>query len=114
MSAITGSIGSAGPGTMTGPHTAGHGHGHGHGECYRRRDGALLSAADLAQSQPLHTGELQELAHLVTLLEDWLLHTGDDVRDDLADFNHPHGIAAIIEDLGTWSVKLHRLTRHAH
>ncbi|WP_433432934.1 hypothetical protein [Nonomuraea sp. CA-141351] len=86
--------------------------------CYQRADGAVLSDADLAECRPLHRDELRDLAWLLGLLEDWLLHTSDDVRADLATFPGPsrhtidrHTIDDLIDHLGTQAVKLHRLTR---
>jgi hypothetical protein len=77
----------------------------------RRGDGALLSPADLDRCVPIHRIELDELACLITLIEDWLLHTGDDVLAALARFAADRTPAAIIDDLGTQSVKLHHLIR---
>lgn len=101
---------------MTGPHATGpHAtgvHRIGAGR-YQRVDGAILSEADLAECRPLHRDELRDLAWLLALLEDWLLHTGDDVRADLATFPGPsrHTIDDLIDHLGTQAVKLNRLTR---
>ena len=79
----------------------------------RPGDGAWLTATDLTSCLPLHHGELQELAQLLTLVEDWLLHSGDDVLADLARFLHHRPPADLIDELGTQSVKLHRLARAA-
>ncbi|MFG1874273.1 hypothetical protein ACGFIV_05495 [Sphaerisporangium sp. NPDC049003] len=57
------------------------------GGTFRRRgDQALFGIAGLDQCVPLHRGELEEIAYLITLLEDWLLHAGDEVWAELADF----------------------------
>lgn len=55
----------------------------------------------------------EDLACTLALLEDWLLHTGDDVHDALTRFaepGDPHGDASdrITDKLGTFSVALTR------
>jgi hypothetical protein len=80
-------------------------------EPFHRADGARFCAADLDECVPVHRGELDEIAYLITLLEDWLLHTDDLVLADLARFAHDRRPADLIDDLGTQSVKLHRLIR---
>jgi hypothetical protein len=82
---------------------------------YERCDGALLTTADLAESVPLHVGELEELAHLAGLIEDWLLFASDEVLAELTDFARSGGghttAATLTADLGTASARLARMTR---
>jgi hypothetical protein len=78
---------------------------------FRRADGALFSTVDLDQCVPIHRGELDEIAYLITLLEDWLLHTSGEVLANLADFARDRRPADLIDELGTQSVKLHTLIR---
>ncbi len=59
-----------------------------------------------------HTAD--DLAALLSLLEDWLLHAGDDIRDDLALFafhaqcHRALAVQHLIDQLGHNSVLLHR------
>jgi hypothetical protein len=58
----------------------------------------------------------EDLAHVVTVIEDWLLHTGGEVADDLAEFvgacnGRGCGVPAFIDALGNHSVQLHRALR---
>jgi hypothetical protein len=58
----------------------------------------------------------EDLSHAITLVEDWLLHTGDDVHSDLAHFAFRYdgltaAVPAFIDALGTCSVQLHRALR---
>ena len=77
---------------------------------FRRGDGVLFTPADLRCSVPVHRGELDELACVITLLEDWLLHADEGVIAALADFAPEYRAGDLIDDLGSQSVKLHRLT----
>jgi hypothetical protein len=66
----------------------------------------------------LDRGTAEDLAHVLTLLEDWLLHTGDDVHHDLAEFvlgcnGLTAAVPAFIDALGNHSVQLHRALRAA-
>jgi hypothetical protein len=82
---------------------------------YRRCDGAVLSAADLAEAVPLHVGELDNLAQLITLIEDWLRFADDDVHDALAHFACAGGgrrsAADLIDELGHAAVGLDRMAK---
>ncbi|MEU4234475.1 hypothetical protein AB0F17_60235 [Nonomuraea sp. NPDC026600] len=81
------------------------------GAPYQRRDGTLLNATDLAECLPIHPTELHDLAWLTSLMEDWLLHCGDNVLADLAAFHRSCDTAYIIDELGTQALKLHRLLK---
>lgn len=67
---------------------------------------------------PTHTDDLTELARALTVIEDWLLHTGFDVLDELARFAYPHAydpharLGELIDYLGHASLALHRHTTH--
>jgi len=66
----------------------------------------------------LDLDEAADLAALLDLIEDWLLHTDDDAQADLAGFldgsGHGHLAAAgLITTLGHASVALHRRLRKA-
>jgi hypothetical protein len=80
-----------------------------------------------AQSGPVPTGsgvvldldEAADLAALLDLIEDWLLHTDDDAQADLAGYldgsGHGHLAAAgLITTLGHTSIALHRRLRKAN
>jgi hypothetical protein len=58
--------------------------------------------------------EVVELAHLLGVVEDWLLHTDEIVLDDLKSFLHatgPQRVSQFIDDLGDAGVTLARLLR---
>jgi len=63
---------------------------------------------------PTDAGDLRALAGYLSIVEDWLLHTSDDVLDELARFAfravyHPRdGVDALVDHLGHASVALHR------
>ena len=80
-----------------------------------------------AQSGPAPTGpgvvldvdEAADLAALLDLIEDWLLHTDDDAQADLAGYldgsGHGHLAAAgLITTVGHASIALHRRLRKAN
>ncbi|GAA0973449.1 hypothetical protein GCM10009555_028260 [Acrocarpospora macrocephala] len=98
-------------GTSTGTGTGTAGTTPSGGVLARPGDGARLSAADLACCLPIHQGELEDLARLLALVEDWLLHADEQVWADLARFLHERPPADLIDELGTQSVKLHQLAR---
>lgn len=60
----------------------------------------------------LHPLEIEELAHLIGLMEDWLLHAEPETLDDLASFlpnppcNQP---GRVIDALGNATIRLRRL-----
>ena len=67
----------------------------------------------------LDLDEAADLAALLDLIEDWLLHTDDDAQADLASFldgsGHGHLAAAgLITTVGHASVALHRRLRKAN
>jgi hypothetical protein len=67
----------------------------------------------------LDLDEAADLAALLDLIEDWLLHTDDDAQADLAGFldgsGHGHLAAAgLITTLGHASIVLHRRLRKAN
>jgi hypothetical protein len=67
----------------------------------------------------LDLDEASDLAALLDLIEDWLLHTDDDAQADLAGFldgsGHGHLAAAgLITTLGHASIALHRRLRKAN
>lgn len=80
-----------------------------------------------APSGPVPTGsgvvldldEAADLAALLDLIEDWLLHTDDDAQADLAGYldsaGHGHLAAAgLITTVGHASIALHRRLRKAN
>jgi hypothetical protein len=91
---------------------------------WRRTDGTVLSGVDLTAAAPMMRDELDDIARLVDVVEDWLRWRAD-ARDLLTDWlassaSRPRSVAAwaVIDQLGTLSVKLHRLIRagtgHVH
>jgi hypothetical protein len=64
----------------------------------------------------LHAVQAEDLARGLAVIEDWLLHAGDDVLDDLACFGMDPlgrpGVTYLISDLGGHSAALHRLLRN--
>jgi hypothetical protein len=67
----------------------------------------------------LDVDEAADLAALLDLIEDWLLHTDDDAQADLAGFldgsGHGHLAAAgLITTVGHASITLHRRLRKAN
>lgn len=67
-------------------------------------------------AEPLHPDEVMELADLLGLVEDWLLHAGWDVRDSLTKFasfdltNDPSArVRELIDALGSYASRLTRL-----
>jgi hypothetical protein len=67
----------------------------------------------------LDVDEATDLAALLDLIEDWLLHTDDDAQADLAGFldgsGHGHLAAAgLITTVGHASITLHRRLRKAN
>jgi len=67
----------------------------------------------------LDLDEAADLAALLDLIEDWLLHTDDDAQADLAGFldgsGHGHLAAAgLITTVGHASIALHRRLRKAN
>ena len=85
---------------------------------WRRADGTVLSCADLTQAVPMILDELHDIVYRIDLVEEWL-RLDADAQDLLGDWllartSCPDPVAAtwtLIEDLGTQSVKLHRLIR---
>ncbi len=85
---------------------------------WRRGDGTVLSCGDLTEAVPMMLDELDDVVRLVDLAEQWLRFDAD-ARDLLTDWlvsscTCPGGIPTawdVIEELGTVSVKLHRLVR---
>lgn len=76
----------------------------------------MRPASHSARAVVLHQHDAAELAELLEQLEDWLMHAGDDIRSELADFTS-HGPAGrgsptyvrwLIDRLGTHSVALTR------
>lgn len=80
---------------------------------YRRGDGAVLGAVDLAQCLPIHPTELTEWLWPISLVEDWLLHASDDALAELAHFLGTAACgptpAQVTEHLGRTALALHRL-----
>lgn len=79
----------------------------------------MKTATQTAPGVVLREHDAEQLAELLGLLEDWLLHAGQDTRTELADFAC-HGPAGsgdpgytgwLIDRLGTHSVTL---TRQLH
>jgi hypothetical protein len=78
----------------------------------------VLSCVDLTQAVPMMLDELDDLVRLVDLAEEWLRFDAD-ARDLLTDWlvsrsSCPRSVPmvwAVIEELGTVGVKLHRLLR---
>jgi hypothetical protein len=61
-------------------------------------------------------GTVEDLAAVLGIVEDWLLHTDDDVLTDLGEFAFScHGraraVTGFIDELGTCGVRLHALLR---
>jgi hypothetical protein len=59
-------------------------------------------------------GLAEDLVQVLSVVEDWLLHTGDDVLEDLGDFVFPGyrpttAVTGFITALGTAGLDLHRL-----
>jgi hypothetical protein len=84
----------------------------------RRADGAVLSRVDLAEAVPMMLDELDDIARLVDLVEQWLLleQAAYDLFTDwlIASTPAPRGVATaqdVLDQLGTLSVKLHALLR---
>lgn len=76
------------------------------------------TAATADQGVVLDSDEAADLARLLDLIEDWLLHTDDDARADLAGFldgsGHGHLAAAGLATLvGHNATTLHRRLRKA-
>lgn len=79
----------------------------------------MRTAAQTAPGVVLREHDAEQLAELLGLLEDWLLHAGDDTRAELADFafhgpagsRDPGYVRWLIDRLGTHSVAL---TRQLH
>lgn len=75
--------------------------------------------AQLGDPQParaLHPIEAIELAQLLELVEDWLLHADSDVHDSLTRFagydltsNPAAGVRELIDALGSYAVRLTKL-----
>lgn len=66
--------------------------------------------------EPLHPDELIELADLLALVEDWLLHAGWDVHDSLTRFasydltnDPPARVRELIDALGSYASRLNRV-----
>jgi hypothetical protein len=85
---------------------------------WRRGDGTVLSCTDLNQAVPMMLDELDELVRLVDQVEEWLRF--DDVACDLftdwliaasCDPGPDPSAQGVIDELGTLSVKLHRILR---
>jgi hypothetical protein len=78
----------------------------------------VLSGVDLTEAVPMLLHELDDIARLVDLVEQWLL-LDEPARYLLTDWlivaaGNPHTVATaqdIVERLGTLSVKLHALVR---
>ena len=80
---------------------------------------APTTSAPASSGVVLDLDEAADLARLLDLIEDWLLHTDDDAQADLAGFldgsGHGHLAAAgLITTLGHASISLHRRLRKAH
>jgi hypothetical protein len=61
----------------------------------------------------LHRLDVEDLAHLLGRVEDWLRHAGDNARDDLAEFLNAGGngrlaAAGLVATLGEHTAVLHR------
>jgi hypothetical protein len=85
---------------------------------WQRGDGTVLSCIDLNQAVPMSLDELDDMVRLVDLVEDWLRF--DDVACDLftdwlfaacTDPDDEPNAKAVIDELGSASVKLHRILR---
>jgi hypothetical protein len=85
----------------------------------------MLSCRDLTESVPMMLDELDDIARLVDLVEEWLLldeAAVDQLTNWLDSANHLHRkVPDILEGLGTVSVTLHQILRagipdtsHAH
>lgn len=73
-----------------------------------------LGAAQPAE--PLNPVEAIELADLLGMVEDWLLHAGWDVHDSLTRFagydltsNPAAGVRELIDTLGSYAIRLTKL-----
>lgn len=87
---------------------------------WRRADGTVLSGGDLTEAVPMMPDELDDVARLVDLVEErlrWRVDARDLLTDWLASScSCPGRVPAawdVIDQLGTVSVKLHRLIRAA-
>lgn len=67
-------------------------------------------------AEPLRPDEAMELADLLGLVEDWLLHAGWDVRDSLTRFasfdltnDPPARVRELIDALGSYASRLTKL-----
>jgi hypothetical protein len=85
---------------------------------WRRADGAVLSCADLTEAVPMMLDELNDIVGLVDLVEEWLRFDAtavDQLTDWLAETTcrpaTPNATRAVIDELGSVSVKLHRIVR---
>jgi hypothetical protein len=65
---------------------------------------------------PVDRSRIEELAGIVGVIEDWLLHADDDTHHDLAEFLrglgnlHHRPVGMLIDELGTHHIALRRLT----
>lgn len=71
---------------------------------------------DPQPAQPLHPVEAMELAQVLELVEDWLLHADWDVHDSLTRFagydltsNPPAALRELIDTLGSYAIRLTKL-----
>lgn len=80
----------------------------------RRGDGTVLSDVDLAQAAPMMADELDDIARLLDLVEEWL-RLDEVARDLLADWladataGWPATAGTLIDALGVAAVKLRRI-----
>ena len=67
---------------------------------------------------PVDRSRIEELAGIVGIIEDWLLHADDDTHHDLAEFLTGLGhlrhnpVGRLVDDLGTHHVALRRAASH--
>ena len=61
---------------------------------------------------PVDRSRIEELAGIVGIIEDWLLHADDDTHHDLAGLGHLRHdpVGRLVDELGTHHIALRRLT----
>jgi hypothetical protein len=72
-----------------------------------------MTTIDNDELVALHRLDVEDLAHLLDRVEDWLRHAGDDTVDDLVEFFHAPGngrlaAAGMVDLLGRHAATLHR------
>jgi hypothetical protein len=65
---------------------------------------------------PVHADDAEDIIALLGIVEDWLRHASDEVRDELAAFtgHTPRALTLLIDDLGHQAVRLRHALRAAY